>query len=64
MSYDERDAAMDEMYERIGDELNRSHRAQAIDEGAKAWLSLRLLLWAAGFVCFARTRIIGRAALV
>ncbi len=32
MSYDERDAAMDEMYERIGDELHPEHRVQAIDE--------------------------------
>ncbi|AJZ57132.1 hypothetical protein OI25_7611 [Paraburkholderia fungorum] len=32
MSYDEHDAAMDEMYERIGDELYPEHRAQAIGE--------------------------------
>ncbi|MFM0295123.1 MULTISPECIES: hypothetical protein [Paraburkholderia] len=32
MSYDERDAAMDEMYERIGDELYPEHRVQAIGE--------------------------------
>ena len=32
MSYDERDAAMDEMYERIGDELYPEHRIQAIGE--------------------------------
>ncbi|TAM18740.1 MAG: hypothetical protein EPN65_05810 [Pandoraea sp.] len=32
MSYDERDAAMDEMYERIGDELYPEHRMQAIGE--------------------------------
>jgi len=32
MSYDEHDAAMDEMYERIGDELYPEHRVQAIGE--------------------------------
>lgn len=32
MSYDEHDAAMDEMYERIGDELYSEHRIQAISE--------------------------------
>lgn len=32
MSYDEHDAAMDEMYERIGDELYSEHRIQAIGE--------------------------------
>jgi HEPN domain-containing protein len=32
MSYDERDAAMDEMYQSIGDELYPEHRAQAIGE--------------------------------
>jgi len=32
MSYDEYDAAMDEMYDRIGVELYPEHRAQAIDE--------------------------------
>ncbi|MFM0006217.1 hypothetical protein PQR57_35170 [Paraburkholderia dipogonis] len=32
MSYDEHDAAMGEMYERIGDELYPEHRVQAIGE--------------------------------
>lgn len=32
MSYDEHDAAMDEMYERIGEELYPEHRVQAIGE--------------------------------
>ncbi|CAG9201458.1 conserved hypothetical protein [Burkholderia gladioli] len=32
MSYDDHDAAMDEMYERIGDELYSEHRVQAIGE--------------------------------
>lgn len=32
MSYDEYDAAMDEMYQRIGDELYPEHRVQAIGE--------------------------------
>ncbi|NPT44857.1 hypothetical protein GNZ12_26780 [Paraburkholderia sp. 1N] len=32
MSYDEHDAAMDEMYELIGDELYPEHRTQAIGE--------------------------------
>jgi hypothetical protein len=32
MSYDERDAAIDEMYERIGEELYPAHRVQAIGE--------------------------------
>jgi hypothetical protein len=32
MSYDERYAAMDEMYERIGEELYPEHRVQAIGE--------------------------------
>ncbi|KVN07895.1 MULTISPECIES: hypothetical protein [unclassified Burkholderia] len=32
MSYDQNDAAIDEMYERIGEELYPAHRAQAIGE--------------------------------
>ncbi|MDR3453465.1 MAG: hypothetical protein P4L96_11795 [Rhodoferax sp.] len=32
MSYDERDAAMDEFYERIGSELYPEHKQQAIEE--------------------------------
>jgi hypothetical protein len=32
MSYDEHDAAMDEMYARIGEELYPEHREQAVDE--------------------------------
>lgn len=32
MSYDEHDAAMDEMYDRIGRELYAEHKAQAIEE--------------------------------
>lgn len=32
MSYDEHDATMDEMYERIGDELYPERRIQAIGE--------------------------------
>ncbi|CAG9264515.1 membrane hypothetical protein [Burkholderia diffusa] len=33
-----------------------------LSDGAMSWLSAGLLLWVAGFGCFARTRIIGRAA--
>lgn len=32
MSYDEHDAALDEMYDRIGQELYAGHKAQAIEE--------------------------------
>ena len=34
-----------------------------LSDGAKSWLSAGLLLWLAGFACFARARLIGRAAL-
>lgn len=39
MSYDDHDAAMDELYERIGDELYPWHRVQAIGEFTEERLS-------------------------
>ena len=34
-----------------------------LSDGSKSWLSAGLLLWIAGFACFARARLIGREAL-
>ncbi|UEP39765.1 hypothetical protein LL998_34055 (plasmid) [Burkholderia ambifaria] len=34
-----------------------------LSDGAKSWVSAGMLLWIAGFACFVRVRLIGRAAL-
>lgn len=35
--------------------------AVMLSDGEKSWMSAGLLLWMAGFVCFARVKYIGRA---